>query len=175
MMRILIAYGTSEGQTRKIAEAVAARVHELGHDGDLFDTVSSPGDMHVDSYDKIIVAGSVHQQRHQEFVELFVTARLAELQKRPTLFLSISLSAAFSEGIPEARSYVDAFLVGTGWTPTQTLLVAGALRYGEYDYFKEQIIEHIVLKSRKVEGPKGDYDFTDWAALFQAVDSFVWA
>jgi len=31
-MRILFAFGTSEGQTRKIAEAVAARVHDLGRD-----------------------------------------------------------------------------------------------------------------------------------------------
>ena len=39
-MRILIAYGTSEGQTRKIANKVAARMHELGHDAHLFDTAS---------------------------------------------------------------------------------------------------------------------------------------
>ena len=44
------------------------------------------------------------------------------------------------------------------------------LRYDEYDYFKAQIIEHVVLKSRKVEGAKGDYEFTDWTALFAAVE-----
>ena len=65
-MRILIAYGTSEGQTRKIANRVAACVHELGHDAHLFDTASLE-DTHVGSYDKVIVAGSVHQQRHQEW------------------------------------------------------------------------------------------------------------
>lgn len=172
-MRILIAFGTSEGQTRKIAEAVAARVHDLGHDAHLFDTARSPADLHVDSYDQVVVAGSVHQQRHQESVEVFVTARLAELQKRPTLFLSVSLSAAFAEGMTEARSYVDAFLASTGWKPTQSLLVAGALRYAEYDYFKEQIVEHVVLKGRKVEGSNGDYEFTEWASLSRVIDSFV--
>ena len=153
-MKILIAYGTSEGQTRKIANAVAARVHELGHDAHLFDTASLEN-MHVGSYDKIIVAGSVHQQRHQEFVEVFVMASLAELQKRPTLFLSVSLSAAFSDGMLEAQSYVDEFLVSTGWKPTQSLLIAGACDMTEYDYFKAQIIEHVVLKGRKVEGAQG--------------------
>jgi menaquinone-dependent protoporphyrinogen oxidase len=74
----------------------------------------------------------------------------------------------------EAQSYVDAFLVSTGWKPTQSLLVAGALRYAEYDYFKAQMIEHVVLKGRKVEGlPKGDYEFTDWESLFRAIDSFA--
>ena len=145
---------------------------ELGHEAHLFDTASLE-DIHVNSYDKIVVAGSVHQQRHQESVEVFVMASLAELQKRPTLFLSVSLSAAFSEGMLEAQSYVDAFFVSTGWKPTQSLLVAGALRYSEYDYFKEQIIEHVVLKGRRVEGPKGDYEFTDWETLSRAVDSFA--
>ena len=171
-MKILIAYGTSEGQTRKIAAAAAARMLELGHEAHLFDTASLE-DIHVDSYDKIVVAGSVHQQRHQDSVEIFVMASLAELQKRPTLFLSVSLSAAFPEGMLEAQSYVDAFFVSTGWKPSQSLLVAGALRYSEYDYFKEQIIEYVVLKGRKVEGPKGDYEFTDWETLSRAVDSFA--
>jgi menaquinone-dependent protoporphyrinogen oxidase len=172
-MKILVAYGTSEGQTRKIAETVAARVHGLGHDAYLFDTAGKPTDLHVDSYDKIIIAGSVHQQQHQESVEIFVTAKLADLQKKPTLFLSVSLSAAFSEGISEAQSYLDAFVKSTGWKPRQSRLVAGALRYAEYDYFKQQIIEHVVLKGRKMEGRKGDYEFTDWASLSQAIDSFV--
>ncbi len=172
-MRILVAFGTSEGQTRKIAEAVAARVRELGHDAHLFDTAGSPADLHVASYDKIVVTGSVHQQRHQESVEVFVAARLTELQKRPTLFLSVSLSAAFAEGMTEAQSYVDTFLASTGWKPTQSLLVAGALQYAEYDYFKEQLIEHVVLKGRKVEGSKGDHEFTDWASLSRVINSFV--
>jgi menaquinone-dependent protoporphyrinogen oxidase len=171
-MRILIAYGTSEGQTRKIAKAVAARLNELGHDAHLFDT-ASPETMHVESYDKIIIAGSVHQQRHQESVEVFVVAGLAELQTKPTLFLSVSLSAAFPDGLAEAQRYVDDFLVITGWKPTRSLLIAGALRYEEYDYFKAQIIEHVVLKGRRVEGPNGDFEFTDWESLSRAVDSFA--
>jgi menaquinone-dependent protoporphyrinogen oxidase len=171
-MGTLIAYGTSEGQTRKIANKVAADVHELGHDAHLLDTAGFE-ETDVGSYDKVIVAGSVHQKRHQEAVEVFVMAKLAELQRRPTLFLSVSLSAAFSDGMSEAQSYVDDFLASTGWKPTQSLLVAGALRYDEYDYFKAQIIEHVVLKCREVEGAKGDYEFTDWDTLRRAVESFV--
>jgi menaquinone-dependent protoporphyrinogen oxidase len=73
----------------------------------------------------------------------------------------------------EAQGYVDAFLAETGWRPTQSLLVAGALKHDEYDYFKAQIVEHVVLKGRKVEEPARDHEFTDWAALARAVESFV--
>jgi menaquinone-dependent protoporphyrinogen oxidase len=171
-VKILIAYGTSEGQTRKIAEAAAARVREHGHDAKLFDTAGSPANLNMDDYDKIVVAASVHQKRHQDSVEVFVTAKLVKLQK-PTLFISVSLSAAFSEGLPEAQSYLDAFFKSTGWKPTQSLLVAGALRYDEYDYFKQQIIEHVVLKGHNVDERKGDYEFTDWDSVFRAIDFFI--
>jgi menaquinone-dependent protoporphyrinogen oxidase len=171
-MRTLIAYGTSEGQTRKIAEVVATRVQELGHDAHLFDTASLE-DIDVASYDKIVVAASVHHERHQGSVEVFVMASLAELQKRPTLFLSVSLAAAFPEGVADAQRYANVFLRNTGWKPTTSLLVAGALRYDEYDYFKAQIIQHVVLKCREVEGAKGDYEFTNWEGLFEAVDLLI--
>lgn len=172
-MNILVAFATSEGQTQKIAEAVARQVRELGHEAELFNTGRSPAGVQVAAFDKVIIAGSVHQQQHPEAVEDFVAANLADLNTRPTLFLSISLSAAFAEGMKEAQGYVDAFLAATGWHPAQSLLVAGALKHDEYDYFKAQIIEHVVLKGRKMEEPRRDHEFTDWAALAQAVEGFV--
>lgn len=172
-MKVLVAYGTSEGQTRKIAERIGGHIYRLGHSAQLFDTATSPAELHVRAFDKVIIAGSVHNQLHQESIELFVTARLPELRRHPTLFLSVSLSAAFTEGEPDARKYVETFLAVTGWQPNQVLLVAGALRYSEYDYFKEQIVEHLVLKGRQVEGPKGDYEFTDWQSLSRTVDEIV--
>jgi len=47
------------------------------------------------------------------------------------------------------------------------MLVAGALRFDEYDYFKQQIVEHVVLKDHQTNQPKGDYEFTDWAPYFR--------
>jgi menaquinone-dependent protoporphyrinogen oxidase len=172
-MKILIAFGSSEGQTQKIAKHVADRLQGLGHTPQLYDTSKSPKGLDLKTFDRIIVAGSVHQERHQESLSLFVEARHAELERTPTLFLSVSLSAAFPEGLAEAQGYVDAFLSATGWKPAQTLLVAGALRYDEYDYFKEQIIQHVVLKGRKVDESDRDHEFTDWAAVDAAVDRCI--
>jgi|RhiMetdeSRZDD1v2_1073273.scaffolds.fasta_scaffold41519_2 menaquinone-dependent protoporphyrinogen oxidase len=171
-MNILIAYGSSEGQTRKIVETIAARLHGLRHIAELFDTASSPVHLRMDAYDKIIVAASVHQKRHQESVEIFVITKLTKVHK-PALFISVSLSAAFPEGRADAQGYLEAFVKTTGWSPTCSILVAGALRFDEYDYFKQQIVEHVVLKDHQTNQPKGDYEFTDWASLFQTIDTFV--
>jgi menaquinone-dependent protoporphyrinogen IX oxidase len=53
-----------EGQTRKIANAIAARIHELGQDAHVID-LASLEDAHVSSYDRMTVTASVHQRRHQ--------------------------------------------------------------------------------------------------------------
>ena len=88
-MKILIAYGSTEGQTRKISETLAAQIRELGHAVELFDTSGLPGGLQVESFDRVIIAGSVHERRHQESVEIFVLSRLKQLQTVPTMFLSI--------------------------------------------------------------------------------------
>ncbi|MDH3740134.1 MAG: protoporphyrinogen oxidase [Hyphomicrobiales bacterium] len=172
-MKILIAYGSTEGQTRKITEALAAQICELGHEVEVFDTSGLPGGLHVESFDKIIVAGSVHDKQHQESLEIFVLSRLKQLQTMPTMFLSVSLAAAFEDGLAEAKGYVDSFLEKVGWCPTQSLLVAGAVRHGEYGYYREQILEHVVLEGRALDDPTSDHEFTDWAFLARSIAEFV--
>ena len=172
-MKLLIAYGTTEGQTRKIAEAVATQIGELGHDVEVFDTTGLLGERHPETFDKIIVAGSVHEKQHQESVAIFAVANLKKLQAKPTMFISVSLAAAFENGLPDAQGYVDSFIKDVGWQPGQTLLVAGAVRHGEYGYYREHILEHVVLKGRNLDDPESDHEFTDWKSLAKAVDAFV--
>ncbi len=174
-MRLLIAYGTTEGQTRKITETIATQVAALGRDVEVFDTSGLPGGLRPETFDKIIIAGSVHEQRHQNDIELFVLGNLLKLQAKPTMFISVSLAAAFENSLPDAQSYVDSFVKDVGWQPGEVLLVAGAVRHGQYDYYQEQILEHVVLEDQDLEDPKGDHEFTDWQALAKAVDAFVGA
>ena len=172
-MRVLIAYGSTEGQTQKIARTISEQISGLGHDAQLFNTSELLGDLRPSSFDRIIVAGSVHNKRHQESVELFAMANLKTLQAKPTMFISVSIAAAYEEGLPEAQGYVDSFVSDIGWQPGQTLLVAGAVRHGEYGYFRELIVEHIMLRDLGLNDPKKDHEFTDWAALAKAIEAFV--
>ena len=65
-MKILVAYATTDGQTLKIARFMAERIKEAGHEAELFDTELARRDVAVDQFDKVIVAGSVHQLKHQK-------------------------------------------------------------------------------------------------------------
>lgn len=172
-MKILIAYATTEGQTHKICKTIADQVVGLGHQVEMLDTARKRRDVHPDDFDAFIIAASVHQDKHQNEIEVFVAACKEVLSAKPAIFISVSLAAAFEEKISDANSYVADFVALTGWTPDQSLIVAGAVRSEEYDYFQQQILEHVVLKDRDDFQPNEPQEFTDWAELANAVEKFI--
>lgn len=171
-MNVLTIYGTTEGQTRKIAEWTANHISERGHQAELYDSAAPTSDLDLETYDAFIVAASVHQECHQETVINFVIAHLEVLGAKPSAFISVSLSAVLEGAGTEAQKYVDSFVSATGWRPRMTLLLGGALRFTEYDYFQQQIVKFIVMKGGAVSTGQ-DREFTDWNALASFVDRFL--
>jgi menaquinone-dependent protoporphyrinogen oxidase len=172
-MNVLIAYATTEGQTRKITTVIADQARQLGHDVRVVDATREHSDVHPDDFGAIIIAASVHQDRHQDDIEDFVAAFKSILAKKATMFISVSLAAAFEESREMAEKYITGFVESSGWKPDKTLAVAGALRSDEYDYYHQQILEHVVLKDRKVDHLEQDHEFTDWNALARTVEAFL--
>ena len=130
-MNVLIIYGTTEGQTRKIAAWTAARLREQGHQVELLDSAALGAKSKFEDFQAFIVAASIHQEYHQETITNFVFAQHELLNARPSAFISVSLSAAVEEEKSEAKKYVDRFVSITGWQPRATLLLGGALRFDE--------------------------------------------
>ena len=93
-LNVLVVYGTTEGQTRKIAERTAAQIRERGHKAALRDSAALASDSDLESFHAFIIAASVHQQQHQEAIEAFVAAHRKLLNAKPSVFISVSLSAA---------------------------------------------------------------------------------
>lgn len=172
-MNVLIAYGTTEGQTRKIAETAAAHLRGAGHEVALYDTADPGPPVELDGFDASVIAASVHQEQHQPVVKRFAAAHCQSLNSMPSAFLSVSLSAALEETRGEAQAYVDRFLAVTGWQPAMTLLLGGALRFTEYDFFQEQIVKFIVMKRGVVSEAESDREFTNWDALSSFLDAFL--
>lgn len=170
-MKILLVYGSTEGQTRKIAEFCAARLGDAGHGVDVRDSRRRMVDLDLSEFDAVILAGSVHQKTHQESLANFVIAHRKALKNMRTLLISVSLAIAFENGDEEARQYVKGFADYVGFEPGDVVLVAGALKFDEYDYYMNQIVEHVVLENRGTI--HGDREFTDWDKLGDALDAFV--
>ena len=172
-MNVLIVYGTSEGQTRKIAAWTATHIRERGHQVELHDIAALASDLKLGAFDAFIIAASVHQEHHQETITNFVFAHHELLNTKPSAFISVSLSAALEDEKTEAQKYVDRFVSGVGWHPRMTLLLGGALRFTKYDYFQEQFVKFVVMKRSGDPSPERDHEFTDWNALGDFVDRFL--
>jgi len=174
MARILIVYGTTEGHTRKIAEQVGDWIRLRGHQADVFDSAMNPPEI-LAGYDGFIVAGSLHEGKHQRPLRHFVTEHATELTGAPSAFLSVSLSAVGRDDAHRADTQrcIDEFCNQTGWMPTLTLPVAGALLYTKYDWLKRMVMRSIVRKEGGDIDTCQDYEYTDWDALHTFVDAFV--
>jgi len=172
-VNVLIVYGTTEGQTRKIAERTQARIRERGQQVELRDCASLTSGSSLEAFDAFIIAASVHQKLHQETIVDFAIAHRGLLNAEPSAFISVSLSAALENERSEAQGYVDHFLSMTGWQPRMTLLLGGALRFSDYDYFQEQIVKFVVMDRGAAIESKRDHEFTDWNALDSFIDAFL--
>lgn len=172
-MTVLIAYGTIEGQTRKIAEFVEKQVREAGDDVVLFDTADRAGELTFDGIDKVILAASVHERRHPKAFEIFVYSNRKVLAERPTHLLSVSLKAAFESGREEAQDFADEMKLRTGLDPDSELLVSGAIRSDSYDFYASQVLRHVVLDGQEFDPSIRDHEFTDWDELASSIAGFL--
>ena len=176
MNRILILYSSREGHTERIAQYLrtAARAYDLA--AEVVDSAHLPEGFAFGGYSAAIVAASVHRGRHGREIVEFVRRHIRNLERMPSAFVSVSLTAAGAQDAtasPEkrahaattAKSMLEAFLSDTGWRPTLARSVAGALLYTQYNWFLRWVMKSIARKSGGATDTSSDWDYTNWAAL----------
>lgn len=172
MTRILVLYGTTDGQTAKIAGALGNALRMQGSD---VDVVQAGKDAPApDGYAGIVVAASLHGGRYQRSVRKWASRYAQKLNQRPTAFLSVCLAVLQQkpEVQQELSTIIDRFLRGTGWRPTLTKPVAGALLYRRYGPLKRWVMKRIVQKAGGDTDTSRDYEYTDWEDLRAFADEF---
>ena len=172
MPRTLIIFGTTDGQTAKVARAIGEQLRSRGHDTAVVDAAAvtpNPAD-----YDAIVVAASVHAGGYQRPIVHWVLEHSATLNHMPTAFVSVCLGVLQHDRKVDAelKTIVDAFLHSTSWRPIETKVVAGALRYREYNFLKRWVMKRIVKKAGGDTDTSKDYEYTDWNDLRQFADQF---
>ncbi len=162
-VRALVVYASTHGHTVKIAARLADAMRGAGLEVDLREAVLAP-DTEPGGYDLVVVGGSLHKERHQKALVEWVTDHRDALARSPSVFFSVSLSAAEETADAHAATQrcIDAFCEQTGWTPTRTEAIAGALQYREYDVFTRQLMRLLMKHTGHATDTSHDYDYTDW-------------
>lgn len=167
MSHILVLYGTTDGHTAKVAQAVADALETEGCAVTVVDAGGDTEGVTPESYDGVIVAASVQMGHFQRPVERWVRAHARALDDKPTAFLSVCLGILEHnpKTTQELEGIVKRFLDLTRWHPTRRHFVAGATPYTRYGFFKRWIIRRIVAKNGGDTDTSHDVEYTDWKDL----------
>jgi menaquinone-dependent protoporphyrinogen oxidase len=174
-MKVLIVYGTTEGQTHKVCRFIADRLAERAHQALVVNAIEPTRVADPSDVDAVIIAASVHAGHYQSTVVHYVREHLAAIDERPNAFLSVSLAAAGDddEDIEGLKKCVADFTHKTGWTPRCVQHVAGAFRYTKYDFLKRWAMKYIAYRKGGPTDTSRDYELTNWDDLTSFVETFV--
>jgi menaquinone-dependent protoporphyrinogen oxidase len=175
MKSILVAYATTDGHARKVAEYVAAAFNRMGREVDLIDAASPAAASVTPIYAAAVIAGSVHMGSHQAALQDFVKRNVGWLNASPAAFLSVSLAAALDDEASRAdcRECEQKFLHETGFVPGIVLPVAGALPYTQLDWFRRFAVKMVMKHHGGDTDTSQDFEYTDWEALSRFATEFV--
>jgi len=175
MKSVLVVYGTTEGQTRKVAEFIAEALKARGVKVELVDSAAEGAAQVQPVHSAAIVCGSIHRGRYQAPLLRFVKQNRDWLTGLPAAFVCVSLAGLLQDGksAEEERAIEKVFYRASGWTPAITRHVAGALRHPERDHLKRLILR-LIAKHRGDEADTSrDREYTDWDDLKRFVDEFL--
>ena len=173
-MKLLLLYGTTEGQTRKVARFLAEQLEKLGHQTLLINAMDVAAYRAADTVDGVLIAASLHAGHYQSPVIHFVKEHLSDINARPNAFISVSLAAASHEDddVEGLKKCITDFSQQTGWTPQRIHHVAGAFRYTAYDFLKRWAMKYIAYRKGAPTDTSRDYELTDWDDLARFAEDF---
>ncbi|HVS78054.1 MAG TPA: flavodoxin domain-containing protein [Steroidobacteraceae bacterium] len=177
-MKLLLVYGTTEGQTQKVAGFVADQLAKLGHQAKVVNAIEKiAATVDPRDFDAAIIAASLHAGHYQSAIIHFVSKNLAAINEHPNAFLSVSLAAAGEDedDMLGLKQCLAKFTQQTGWTPRLTHHVAGAFRYTSYDFLKRWAMKYIAYRKGGPTDTSRDYELTDWEDLARFVSNFAQA
>ncbi|RIV73945.1 flavodoxin domain-containing protein [Flagellimonas aequoris] len=171
-MKILIVYGTMEGQTTKIAHFMEELLQKENHKVVLANASKNPPT--PDSFDAILIGSSIHLNTYNPSIRGYIKNNVEVLNKKITGFFSVSM--AIISDLPEKQHEIDQiakkFLIDSSWNAVEIWHIAGALKFTKYDYLKKITMRSI---AKKEDGPidiNKDYEYTNWTKVKNQVSQF---
>ena len=174
MRSVLIVYGTGDGQTEKIARYMAHRVDVSGIPVVVVNAASGANPDPA-QFGGVIVAASVHAGGYQRAVRKWVTRNVDRLNRMPTAFVSVCLGVLQHEPAVDRdlARIMTAFFDRTRWHPVTREIVAGALKWTQYNPLERWVMRRIVRQAGSQDlDTSRDYEYTNWDAVGEFVRRF---
>jgi len=171
--RVLIVYGTKEGQTAKIANRIGEVFRARGYETDINNANEFEKHVSLEDYSAIIVGGSLHYQLFPSSLTRFIREYKSDLERLPSAFFSVSLTDAGTEYHEQIDKCLDSYYEKTGWHPKVVGRFGGALMYSRYGFLKKRMMHWIAKKGGYSTDVKQDTEYTDWDSVTQFANEFT--
>lgn len=167
MAKILIIYGTSQGQTGKIGASIKDVLLREGHSVELFDVKKIPSSVMPRNFDAVLVGASVHVGGYQRDLKKWVKGHSIELKSVTSGFFSVCLGVLQKEASvqQEINKILEDFFKASLWQPQAKAVFAGGLAYSKYGFLVKWWMKRIAAKAGGDTDTTRDYEYTDWSAV----------
>ncbi|HEX6316251.1 MAG TPA: flavodoxin domain-containing protein [Gemmatimonadaceae bacterium] len=172
---ILVMFGTSYGQTEKIAVRIAAGLARRGLLPELCNAAKDRPSLPLREYAGIVVGSSIIARGHQPAIKEFVRTNVALLNEMPSAFFQVSASAGSAS--PDARMAAQQimcdFMADNAWTPVLSASLPGAINYTQYSLLLKWYMKRASAKNGGSTDTSRDHEYTDWAEVDRFADALA--
>jgi len=164
MSDMLLFYATRDGQARRIAEHIAARLAANGIVVSPHDLAAPPpAPAAVAACGMVVVVAAVRYGRHLPEADRFLAAYREMLARLQLVFVSVNLTARKpGKDTLEGNRYLRKSLARHHLSPVLAAAVAGRLDYRRYGWLDRQMIRLIMLLTGGPTDPRSCVEFTAW-------------
>lgn len=166
-MKTVIFYHTTDGQTLKIANALAS---EIQHDVELISLSNQAVNFaeKLANADQVVLGASIRYGHFNPLVYQFIEQHWQTLNQKRSAFFSVNLTARkANRKTPETNVYTRKFLARIKWQPTWVEVIAGALFYPRYKLLDRLCIQFIMKITKGETDASREYEYTDWEQVKQ--------
>ncbi|QYJ75462.1 menaquinone-dependent protoporphyrinogen IX dehydrogenase [Shewanella sp. FJAT-52076] len=160
----LLIYFSRGGHTRKISEAIAARLEACGHGCTLMsvsDALQNPPEW--DAFEVVALGACVLYGSYDKSVFELVDRFGGVLSSKVSSFYCVNVVARNPEKrIPENNKYLQKFLALSPWQPGDLKIIAGKVDYPAWPWYDALMIRLIMKMTNGPTDPKAVIDYTDW-------------
>lgn len=175
MSRVLVVYASHYGQTRVIAQRLAERLRDRGHEVELANASDGiEGLPPPQDYDAVMLGSRVEFGKHARSVLQYMRENEVALRKMPTAFFSVSMSAAGQPAGTDANQYLAKTFSELGWVPTESVALGGALQYRRYNWLLRFVMKQISKKGGHSTDTSKNHFYTDFMEVADLADRFAW-
>ena len=163
-MKSLIIYSSTDGQTKKICEAI----RENFNNKEFIEILPLEDAFHlnINNYDQIILGASIRYGNYKSNLFKFIKYNIKILETKKNAFFSVNVVARKNEkNTPDTNPYIKKFLKKTNWRPKKIEVFAGKVDYPNYNLFNKLVIRFIMFITKGPTDISHSYEFTDWAKV----------